>query len=164
MENAQDRQVPSLVYCSYSADYGIMYTVYSCTDMQLTLSPTSVAPVCRVGDPLQLTCTTSVDFLKWHMWVINEQGRFHEITAFSNSRDMALQLTLMVINDTSFTFMRISARNATPLVSTLAINSTSIGLNGTIVCCMDPNNPMTSASTTIYFVDVIKSELGVYDH
>ena len=141
-----------------------MYTVilYLCTDMRITLSPMSVAPVCRVGDPLQLTCTASVDFLEWHMRVINEHGRLHEITAFSNSRDMNQQLPPMVVNDTSFTFMRISIQFASPLVSTLAINSTSIGLNGTVVRCMDPSNPMTSASTTIYFIDVIKSELAVH--
>ena len=113
----------------------------------------SVVTVCHVGNPLQLTCTTSVEFLEWHMRVINEQGRLHEIIAFSNSRDMTQQLTPMVVNDTSFTFMRISARNATPLVSTLAINSTSIGLNGTVVRCRDANNPMTSASTTIQIFD-----------
>ena len=118
----------------------------------------SVAPVCRVGDPLQLTCTTFVEFLEWHMRVINEQGRLHVITAFSNSRDMTQQSVLVVVNDTSFTFMRISARNSTPLVSTLAINSTSIGLNGTVVHCRDPINPMTSASTTIQIMDLDDSE------
>ena len=109
--------------------------------------------MCRVGDPLQLTCRASLEFLEWNLMVINEQGRLHEITTFSNSRDMNQQLMPMVINDTSFTFMRISARNATPLVSTLAINSTSIGLNGTVVCCRDAINPMTSASTTIKIFD-----------
>ena len=55
--------------------------------------------------------------------------------------------------------MRISARNATSLVSTLAINSTSIGLNGTVVHCMDANNPMTeSASTTIHIIGIINSK------
>ena len=148
------------LYCLYSTDYGIMYTVilYLCTDMRITLSPMSVAPVCHVGDPLQLTCITSVDFLEWHMRVISEQGRLEEITAFSNLRDMTQQPTLVVVNDTSFTFMRISARNATPLVSTLSINSTSIGLNGTVVHCMDPNNLMTSASTTIHIIGIINSK------
>ena len=113
----------------------------------------SVATVCRVGDPLQLTCIASVEFLQWHMRVIDEQGRLHEITTFSNSRDMNQRLMPMIVNDTSFTFMRVSARNATPLVSTLAINSTGIGLNGTVVRCRDPSNPMTSASTIIQIFD-----------
>ena len=115
----------------------------------------SVAPVCRIGDPLQLTCTASVQFISWSIMVVNNQGRLEEITAFSNSRDMTQQSSPMVVNDTLFTFMRISARNATPLVSTLAINSTSIGLNGTVVRCRDANNPMTSdsASTTIQIFD-----------
>ena len=133
--------------------------IFSCFGSNvIILSPMSVATVCRVGDPLQLTCTASVDFLEWHMRVINEHGRLHEITAFSNSRDMNQQLPPMVVNDTSFTFMRISIQFASPLVSTLSINSTSIGLNGTVVNCSDVANPMISASTTIQIIDTSQSE------
>ena len=126
----------------------------------ISLSPNimSVAPVCHVGDLLQLTCTASVEFLEWNMSVVNEHGRLRVITAFRNSRDMTQQPTLVVVNDTSFTFMRSSARNATPLVSTLAINSTSIGLNGTVVRCSDVADPMISASTTIQIIDTSQSE------
>ena len=134
------------------------------TGASLKLSPISVATVCRVGDPLQLTCTASVEFLEWHMRVINEYGRLRVITAFSNSRDMTQQSVLVVVNDTSFTFMRISARNSTPLVSTLAINSTSIGLNGTVVRCRDANNPMISASTTIQIFDARNTHELNNDH
>ena len=39
---------------------------------QLTLSPMSVAPVCSVGDPLQLTCTASVEAgIKWNIFRVN---------------------------------------------------------------------------------------------
>ena len=131
---------------------------------QLTLSPMSKALVCRVGDPLQLTCTASVEFLEWNFRVINEQGRLEEITAFSNLRDMTQQLTLRVVNDTSFTFMRSSARNAIPLVSTLAINSTGIGLNGIVVHCSDAENPgtMTSISTTIEIISNSKLAIQTF--
>ena len=51
----------------------------------LILSPMMVAPVCHVGDPLQLTCTASVEFIRWSIVVVNEHGRDEEFTAFINS-------------------------------------------------------------------------------
>ena len=53
----------------------------------VTLSPVTVAPVCRVGDPLQLTCTASVQFIRWNIMVVNDQGIEEEITVSRNSRD-----------------------------------------------------------------------------
>ena len=41
---------------------------------QLTLSPMLVAPVCHVGEPLQLTCTASVGFIRWNILQFNEHG------------------------------------------------------------------------------------------
>ena len=116
----------------------------------------NVAPVCRVGDQLQLTCTASTEFLEWNVStrVTNEQGRLEEFSTFINSRDMAQQSMPVVVNGSSFTFMRISGRNVTPLNSTLSIDSVSIGLNGTVVRCMDAGvNAMSSASTTIQIFD-----------
>ena len=46
----------------------------------VTLSPMMVAPVCRVGDPLQLTCTASVEFISWSILQPNEQGTIEEVT------------------------------------------------------------------------------------
>ena len=120
----------------------------------LTLSPVMVAPVCRVGDPLQLTCTVSVEFLEWSLILINENGMDEEIIAFSNSRDVTQQRTQRIINSTTFTFTRTSAQGSLPLISTLSIDSVSIGLNRTVVRCSDAANPMSSSSTTIYIVDI----------
>ena len=137
-----------------------------CTGIQLTLSPMTVAPVCRVGDSLQLTCklaatVESIQILQWSFMVVNDNGELEEITAYSNRRDSSQQLTERVINSTTFTVVRSSRQNATPLISTLSINATNIGLNGTIVHCMDTRSTSSPASTTIYIVDVIKSELAV---
>ena len=118
----------------------------------------SVAPVCRAGDSLQLTCTAFTEFLEWSIRVINENGRLEEITVFINSRDMTPQSTPRVVNATSFTFMRISAQIATPLISTLSIDSVIIGLNGTVVSCKDAVNTTSSALTTIQIVDFDDSE------
>jgi hypothetical protein len=53
----------------------------------------NVAPVCRVGDPLQLTCTASdsIEFIRWSIVVINEQGMEEEdITVSRNSIETPL--------------------------------------------------------------------------
>ena len=120
----------------------------------LTLFPMMVAPVCRVGDPLQLTCTASVEFIRWSIVVVNEHSMEEEITAIRNSLDSSLPPKERIINSTIFTFTRTSAEDVLPLISTLSINSVGIALNGTLVHCMDANNPMTSVSTAIYIISV----------
>jgi hypothetical protein len=119
----------------------------------------TVAPVCDVGDSLQLTCTASVEFIKWNIVVVNDQGITEEITANINSGDASQQMSQRVINSTTFTFMRNSAQNG-PLVSTLSIDSVSIGLNGTVVHCMEIGGSMASASTIIQIINVSQSELA----
>ena len=127
----------------------------------LNLSPMMVAPVCHVGDPLLLTCTAtiaSIDYLEWNFTVVNEYGRVEKIIAHSNSIDPTRQLQAQrTINSTTFTFMRTSARWVTPLVSTLSIDSVNIGLNGTVVRCLDLTNFARLASTTIYVIDTSES-------
>ena len=121
-----------------------------------------MAPVCRVGDPLQLTCTASVEFLKWSILQPNEHGALVEVVnaARINARD-ANQMSKTVVNSSTFTFMRTSAQGASPLISTLSIDSVSIGLNGTVVHCSDVTNPTTSASTTTQIVNISQiSELA----
>ena len=120
---------------------------------QLTLTPMSVAPVCRVGDPLQLTCTASAEFIRWNIFRVNEA-----ITGSVqfNSRDTNQMPRNIDINLTIFTFMRISTQGPPPLITRLSIDSVSIGLNGTVVRCSDVADPMTSASTTIEIVDANK--------
>ena len=125
----------------------------------VTLSPMSVVPVCHVGDPLQLTCTASAQFIRWSIAVVNEQGREQEITVSRNSRDSSPPPRERLINSTSFIFTRISAEDVLPLISTLVINSTSIGLNGTVVHCMNASHPMVAASTTIKIVNNSNSKL-----
>ena len=118
----------------------------------LTLSPVMVAPVC-LGDPLQLTCTTSVEFIKWRILQPNDQDTLLEVAnAQINSRDTN-QISHRVVNSATFTFMRSSAQGASPLISTLSIDSVNIGLNGTVVNCSDVPNLIKSASTTIHVID-----------
>ena len=121
------------------------------------ISPMMMVPVCRIGDPVSITCTAPVEFISWN---ILRQGTLQMITNIQqiNSRDPH-QMATEVINSTTITYMRISAQGASSLVSTLSIDSVSIALNGTVVRCSDVADPMTSASTTIQIIDTSQSEL-----
>ena len=118
----------------------------------LTLSPMTVAPVCHVGDPLQLTCTTSAEFLKWSIFQSNgyrAQSLEEIINAVHiNARDDN-QMTDRSVNSAMFNFVRSSAREASPLISTLLINPVSIDLNGTVVYCADLSNTTSSSTLQI---------------
>ena len=119
----------------------------------VTLSPMTVAPVCHVGDTLNLTCTAYIEFIGWSFTVVNQQGRDEEITRLSYYGGPVNQSLLIKVNSTTFSLRRISARFALPYISTLSIDSVSIGLNGTEVNCMNAINLMVSASTTIQIID-----------
>ena len=129
----------------------------------VTLSPMSVAPVCPTGDPLQLTCTASIEFQRWNILRANEQGTLVDIINYSeiiNSRDpIQMRDTPLPMSSATITYSRTSAQGASPLVSTLSIDSVSIGLNGTVIRCSDVSNPMSLASTTIIIIDTSQSEL-----
>ena len=131
---------------------------------QLTLSPMSVATVCCVGDPLQLTCTASVEFIRWIIVLTNEQGMEEEITVSRNSRDSSPPPRERIINSTKFTFTRVSGEGDLPLVTTLAINSTGIGLNGTVVYCRDAENPGTMISISTIIKIISNSELTIQNY
>ena len=127
------------------------------------LSPMSVAPVCSVGDPLQLICTAHVEFLRWNILRANEQGTLVNVvnSEIINSRD-EVQMRNTPLNPATITFTRISAQGALPLVTRLSIDSVSIGLNGTVVRCSDAANPMTMlASSTIQIIETTQSELTI---
>ena len=126
----------------------------------VTLSPMTVAPVCQVGDPLQLTCSASAQSIRWSIFrVINEQGTLAEVTnsLIIDSSD-ANQMKQREANSATLTFTRSSPPGASPLISTLSIDSISIGLNGTAVHCSDIASPITSASTIIQIIDISQSE------
>ena len=117
----------------------------------MTLSPTSVAPVCRVGDPLELTCSSSGNFSRWTFSAGNEQGVPQEYRRNINTQDGSQQMSMINVNSTTFTFMRTSSQGMLPLVSTLVIDSVNRYLNGTEVHCLDLATT-TTASTTIRLI------------
>ena len=131
----------------------------------LTLSPMTVVPVCHVGDPLNLTCTASVEFITWRVFHVNERGMLKMAINDEpiNSEDSFQMPEPIVSNLATFTFTRTSARFSLPLTSTLSIDSVSIGLNGSVVNCVDGRswiaNRLMSASTTIQIIDTSQSKL-----
>jgi hypothetical protein len=127
----------------------------------VTLSPTSVAPVCQVGDPLELTCSSTGSFIRWTITVSNEQGVPQEYRRSINSQDASQQVSMIQVNSTSFTFMRTSDQGMLPLISMLVIDSVNRYLNGTKVYCLDVATS-TNVSTTIRLFDM--SMFVVYDN
>ena len=130
---------------------------------RLTLSPMMV-PVCRVGDPLNLTCTASIEFICWSISHVNEQGDLEDIIndVPLNSIDVRQMPQPTAIDLATFTFMRTSAQGELPLITTLSIDSVNIGLNGTVVSCIDgrvqEENKLMPASTAIQIIDTSQSE------
>ena len=134
----------------------------------LTISPMTVAPVCRVGDSLNLTCIASVEFITWRVFRVNEQGMLEKAINDEpiNSQDPFQMPEPIVTNLATFTFIRMSAQFSLPLISTLHIDLVSIGLNESVVYCVDGRNTVTnklmSASTTIQIIDTSQSKLAYH--
>ena len=118
------------------------------------------APVCRVENPLEINCTAPVQNLKWNIYQPNEHGFLQEVTPVVKITSLdENQMRQRTINSSTFTFVTSSAPGASSLISTLSIDSVSIGLNGTVVQCADVANPMTPASTIIQIIGTTQSEL-----
>ena len=116
----------------------------------------SVAPVCRVGDPLQLTCTASVEFMQWSILRGNEQGMLNKVTndvILSSGNPNNMMQTR--VDSILLTFTRVSTQ---PLISILSVESVTIGLSGIVVRCSDAANQTISASTTIHIIDSSQTE------
>jgi hypothetical protein len=90
--------------------------------------------------------------------VVNDHGEDEPIVGFISARAPANQTVLFQLNSTTFTLIRNSSQSDLPLIVTLSIDSVSIGLNGTIVNCMDPGNSSSSASTAIEIIDTSNGE------
>ena len=127
----------------------------------VTLSPTPVDPVCREGDPLELTCNSTGSFIRWNFTVGNEQGVLLNYQRIITSQGVSGLVSMILVNSTTFTFMTTSSQGMLPLVSTLVIDSVSRYLNGTEVYCDDVATSAT-ASTTIHLFENSMFACGVY--
>ena len=116
------------------------------------LSPSGVAPVCRAGDQLELTCTSSSAVHQWEFTIFPENISY-TTTPVSSAGTSGVPQPLTVGGST-ITFSRLSGQDSLPLVSRAVVSPVSSGLNGTVVNCFEgvsSTNPV--ASTTIRIVD-----------
>ena len=115
------------------------------------ISPSGVAPVCQIGDPLELTCNTSNTLHIWQFTAIPESGpaltymrRVSSVGSVGvDSQPITINTTIMI------TFSRLSTQNGLPLMSRMLISSVSEGLNGVQVECVAATEV---ATTTIHII------------
>ena len=113
----------------------------------VVMSPSRRAAVCRVGDSLEIRCTTTDRFLTWRVILTGTTDR---ITRTLSST--IVNPEIVVINTTVFTFSRTSELGSTPLVSNLEIGSTGRNLNGTQIVCMEVGASSMKDTTTVYII------------
>ena len=111
-----------------------------------------MASVCG-GDQLELICTTTGSFLEWNFSLIptgetNAMTYSRILTALSSSAD----ISPLILENSSFTFSRISAQNTLPLISRLLINPVSAEPNRIEVNCADIETSET-ASTLVQIIN-----------
>ena len=119
--------------------------------------------MCPIGDPLQLTCTASVQFIRWSIFrVINDQGTPSEITnsvLIDNSDDNQMKSRERsgchyIHFHENFCSIARSFTSIWSLHFPLH-DSVNFSLDGAIVRCLDVANPiMTLASTNIQIVAI----------
>lgn len=118
------------------------------------LLPSGQAPVCH-SEQLQLICNTTelYRYLRWSYSVYNEQGVLTDYTRTVSSIDASQQSSHIVVNSTSFNFLRISGQGVPP-ITTMTINSVGNSLNGITVGCTGMGNlEMMTARTTISIIN-----------
>ena len=129
----------------------------------VTLSPSGVAQVCA-RQQLEVTCTTNETSLVWNFvpTLVDDQGRSIRQDWFIASTDLSQQLQQLTVNFTTFTFVRSSARQSSPLVSTMTIVNSSGALNMSGIRCTEiVNNQLaTAASSTIQVVGDTDNQTG----
>ena len=114
--------------------------------------PSLVAPVCQVGDRLELTCSVTGAFLIWEFAVSQENGSPVTFRPDVTSDGPSGVASPVMVNSTTFSFSRLSAQDGSPLISRMTIIPVSEGLNGVQVSCMDVE-VSESATTTIRIID-----------
>lgn len=120
---------------------------------QVVLSPSGIVSVCH-GEQLNFVCTSQGGFLEWSFFA--NDGLIDR--RYTRILSTISQMSQLMINQTVFTFSRISGENSLPLTSRLSISPIGSGLNGTLVNCTDLATFNTS-STIINVINVSEDQI-----
>ena len=111
------------------------------------LSPSGVAPVCQVGDQLELNCTSSGTVHRWEFTFF--PGNITPTTTPVTSAGTSGVSQSLTFSGSTITFSRLSGQNLLPLVSRAVVNPVSNGLNGVVVKCFEGISSTNSVATTV---------------
>ena len=118
----------------------------------MEIYPSGVAPVCREGDQLELTCTSSDIFLRWEFTVLPENIT-HTTVPVSSVGISGIPPPL-TFSGSMIIFSRLSGQDIVPLISRTVVNPVRSGLNGAVVNCFEGISSIDSvATTTIKIID-----------
>ena len=117
------------------------------------LSSSGITSVCS-GDQLELTCTLTDPGSSLLEWTITPTSTFMSVQRAIEAATPNDQTSHFMVNSTLFTTSRISAEDQLPLVSSLLINPVTIGLNGTVVYCIDSIATMEMASAILSVISI----------
>ena len=118
----------------------------------IEISPSGVAPVCRVGDQLELMCTSSGTVHRWEFTVFPENVSHTTVPILSVGTSGSS--TPLMISNSMITFSRLSGQDSLPLISMARVSSVTNGLNRTVVNCFEGVSSTDSvATTTIRIID-----------
>ena len=122
------------------------------------LSPSPRASVCHAGGNVKVTCITPNSSLQqWKLTLMGMADPEHDISVSSNT----IAVHRRRIDSSRVTVLRISAREAAPLISTLEISSVSRSLNGTLnITCMELGSNTLMATTTVFIAGNIQGRLA----
>ena len=121
----------------------------------VTIAPFPNAAVCRVGDQLEVTCSTNSNALDWEI-VFTETNDRIDSTVTSTQQIQEV----VPSHSTVFIFSRTSELGTIPLVSTLDISSVELTLNGSNIICTDS----TSNAMANIMVHIIGENDSRYYH
>ena len=116
----------------------------------MTINPSGTAPAC-IGDQLELTCTIMGGLLRWSFYQYSDEG-----SGYSRLLSTSSEITSLQVNNTQFTFSRVSLPNTLPLVSVLLISPVSSYLNRTVVNCTDRTTDKSSSTIINIITDLGK--------
>ena len=114
------------------------------------INPPETAPVC-IGDQLAITCNVTGNFLKWSINLFLSTGD----ESYSRILSTFSETTYLQLNNTQFTFSRVSPQSNLPLESVVLISPATNYLNGTVVNCTDTATGKSSSTIIKIIADNI---------